>query len=264
MYDRSAASASSSSDAGEAAARLDQRDQAAAGHVQPLQRPLEVQDDLVGQPVVAVVQQQPVVAPAPAPRRPRCAAPRCRARARWCAGPGSGRPARGSRPASRTRRPARAPAGRRPAGASARPGPRDGDLGHAAVPVEPGRHVPVADLVVGAGLVQRGQLDPGRVRAAGRSWPASSRGPLRPRSRPTAPAAPPRRPAATRPPSCRRPPRTWWRSSRPGRGGRAACRRPGSARRCPAARRAAAARAATRPRSGRRSSMMCSQARASS
>ena len=46
---------------GEAAARLDQRDQAAAGHVQALQGALEVVHDLVDEPVAAVVKQQLIV-----------------------------------------------------------------------------------------------------------------------------------------------------------------------------------------------------------
>ena len=47
--------------AGEAAARLDRRDQAAAGHVEPPQRALEVVQDLVGEPVVLAAEQQLVV-----------------------------------------------------------------------------------------------------------------------------------------------------------------------------------------------------------
>ena len=47
--------------AGEAGARLDQRDEGAAGDVEALQRALEVVHDLVGQPVVAVREQQLVV-----------------------------------------------------------------------------------------------------------------------------------------------------------------------------------------------------------
>ena len=93
--ERSAASASSSSEPAKHAARLDQRDQAAAGHVEPLQRALEVVHDLVGEPVVGVVEQAAGRSASTAPRRPRCGTPRCRARSRWCAGRGSGRRARG-------------------------------------------------------------------------------------------------------------------------------------------------------------------------
>ena len=43
--------------AGKAAARLDQGEQAATGHVQPLEGALEVVPDLIRQPVVGVVEQ---------------------------------------------------------------------------------------------------------------------------------------------------------------------------------------------------------------
>lgn len=52
MYCRSAASATSSSAPAEAAAGLDERDQAAAGDVEAFERALEVVRDLVGQPVL--------------------------------------------------------------------------------------------------------------------------------------------------------------------------------------------------------------------
>ena len=42
--------------AGETAARLDQREEAARGHVEPLQRPLDEVDDLPHEPVIGVRQ----------------------------------------------------------------------------------------------------------------------------------------------------------------------------------------------------------------
>ena len=109
--------------AGEAAAGLDDGDQAAAGHVEPLERALEVVADLVDEPVAGQLAPAGRRTRAPGRGRRWCGAPRCRARSRWCAAAGPGRRAPGSRPSASSRRPGRARHRRRPAARPSGPAP---------------------------------------------------------------------------------------------------------------------------------------------
>ena len=112
MYERSAASASSSSVPGEARARLDQREERARRDVEALERAPQVEPDLAHQPVAGVLLRGTGRTPRRRSARARpSAAPRARSPPRWCAGGGSGRRARGPGPAARTRAPAAVDAG---------------------------------------------------------------------------------------------------------------------------------------------------------
>ena len=109
MNERSAASAISASSAGEAAARLDQRDQAARRGVEPLQRALVEVIGLVDQPVVAVREQELVVGERRSPTSPSVRSTQVPSVQLVGAQPqDQRRRARGSWPAASSGRPARA------------------------------------------------------------------------------------------------------------------------------------------------------------
>ena len=101
--------------AGKAASRLDQRDQAARGHVDALQHALPVQPDLAHQPVVLVRLQQFVDGQHRRRHRLRSAARSVPASARSAADAASRHPVRAPRQAARTMRPPRGCPPRRPA-----------------------------------------------------------------------------------------------------------------------------------------------------
>ena len=160
---------------GEAAARLDNRDQAAAGHVQPPQRALEVVQDFVGEPVPRVGEQEVVVrehggriplgAEDPGPELGLVGAQvqdqvveLARHRQRPEPGALAGRLGH--------------------VGGRVRGRPPDRDTDAPGVAVEPGGNAGVADRVVVAGLAERGQRDSGGTLGAAGA-PGQLGGPFR-------------------------------------------------------------------------------------
>ena len=139
--------------ADEAAARLDQREQAARGGVEPLHRPLPVLNDLVDQPVVAVSPAGSRRRRRRRPRRPRSSAARCRSPARWSAAAGSRRRVRGS---------ARGPCDAAPCACSS-----STSAGTAVGPATDERRRAGAAVEVDAEVVVAGRVAVGRSGAAG-------------------------------------------------------------------------------------------------
>ena len=123
--------------AGKAGAVLDQRHQRARGHVDPLQHPLPVLQDLVREPVVGVGRAAGLRAPGPAPGRPGCgttSSPISRSLRRRC------RIASSSSRASRSRpelgRPGPRPSSMSAGGVAVGPRERDRGLARGAVDLD--------------------------------------------------------------------------------------------------------------------------------